>query len=93
MDSGLYSRINKLKTIAMMEIHSKMGIVELLNYWNEFLSTIPKDATFEDLDRATQNKIRKWETMLELRKDKISGIARQNPVSLPTFLKRPSHEK
>lgn len=64
LQSELRNRLVKVKTIAMLEMRERMGAVELVNWWKNFIGKIPLNATFEDLDQDTQQLLLKWETKL-----------------------------
>jgi hypothetical protein len=60
----LNSRLVEVKTVAMMEMREKMGAVELVNWWKNFIGNIPPNATFKDLDQDTQGLLLNWEEVL-----------------------------
>lgn len=61
IQNGLKNRFAKVKIIAMMEMRERMGSVELVNWWKNFIREIPQNATFEDLNQDTQALLLKWE--------------------------------
>ena len=64
MKLELENRFSEVKTIAMMEMRERMGAVELVNWWKNFIGNIPPNATFNDLDRDTPRLLLKWEEIL-----------------------------
>ena len=61
MASELYRRLGRLRVPALMRMRHYKGPYELVNWWEHFTRSIPKDAEFTDLDTATQNLILEWE--------------------------------
>lgn len=61
MQSEMMTRFGKVKTIAMMEMRERMGAVELVNWWKNFINDIPQNASFADLSQETQALLLKWE--------------------------------
>jgi len=64
IQSDLLRRLGKVKTVAMMEMRERMGAVELVNWWANFIREIPQKATFKDLNQDTQSLLLKWEERL-----------------------------
>jgi len=81
MKQELDSRFAEIKTIAMMEMREKMGAVELVNWWKNFIGNIPPNATFKDLDQEVQGLLLKWEEAL--RKDSQYAYSRAFWTPIP----------
>ncbi len=64
IQNELKNRFAKVKPIAMMEMRERMGAVELVNWWKNFIAKIRPNTTFEDLDKETQELLLKWEKLL-----------------------------
>jgi hypothetical protein len=58
----LQTRLDQLKTTAMMKRREHMGPVELVNWWTMFRSSINGIQKFEDLDADVQAQILDWES-------------------------------
>lgn len=61
MASELTRRLGRLRVPALLKMRYYKGPYELVNWWDHFISTIPKNAEFNDLDTTTQNMILDWE--------------------------------
>lgn len=61
MKSELRQRIEKLKVPILLRMRDVKGPCELVSWWERFLTSIPADASFEDLDQRQQNLIISWE--------------------------------
>ncbi|MDJ0623610.1 MAG: hypothetical protein QNJ17_11630 [Desulfocapsaceae bacterium] len=64
MTSELSRRLKRVKRIALLSMREQTGPCHLAAWWESFVSTIPNDADFADLDRETQQLIRSWEEKL-----------------------------
>ena len=62
VQTNLQSRLDYLKTTAMMKSREHMGPVELVNWWTIFRSNIREIQKFEDLDTDIQAQILEWES-------------------------------
>lgn len=61
MASELNRRLGRLRVPALLRMRHYKGPYELVNWWDHFTRSIPKDAEFDDLDTASQNLILGWE--------------------------------
>lgn len=61
MKPELSSRLGKLKLPVLLRMREYKGSYELVNWWGRFLSSIPQNAGFEDLNKEQQCQILKWE--------------------------------
>lgn len=62
VQANLQSRLDRLKTAAMMKSREHMGPVELVNWWTLFRCNIQEIEKFEDLDAETKAQILEWES-------------------------------
>lgn len=62
MQTNLQSRIDRLKTTAMMRAREQMGPVELVNWWTIFRKNTREIDRFNELETKVQNQIMEWET-------------------------------
>lgn len=62
MDSSLQSRIERLKTTALMEQRKTMGPVGVANWWTSFRQKTSEAESFNELSADIQEQILKWES-------------------------------
>jgi len=61
MNSELSKRLGRLKVPAMLKMRHYKGPYELVNWWQHFITSVPQNAEFSDLNSETQNLILEWE--------------------------------
>ena len=62
MQTNLQSRIDRLKTTALMEQRKTMGPVGVANWWTSFRQKTSKAESFDELSPDIQEQILKWES-------------------------------